>query len=227
MQNPFKVVKDFEDAVAEYTGAPYCVSVNSCTNALFLALVNQKKYLDSIGMEPTPVYIPKKTYISVPMQIKHAGFEVRFKDIEWKGTYELLGTGIYDAARRFTSEMFININFEARKAMGVPEKEVLLSYVCVSFHWSKILGIQQGGAILHNDPDFDVWARKARFDGRTEGMSPKDDKFDMLGYHCYLSPEIAAEGLVRLHHLPKHNPDLKNDDYPDLSQMEIFREVIW
>ena len=96
-------------------------------------------------------------------------------------------------------------------------------YVCVSFHWSKILGIQQGGAILHSDPEFDTWARKARFDGRTEGVSPKDDKFETLGYHMYLSPEIAAEGLVRLHHLPKHNPDLPNDDYPDLSKLELFK----
>jgi hypothetical protein len=38
-----------------------------------------------------------------------------------------------------------------------------------------------------------------------------------------MSPEIAAEGLVRLMHLPKHNPDLPNDDYPDLSQMDIFK----
>jgi hypothetical protein len=45
----------------------------------------------------------------------------------------------------------------------------------------------------------------------------------MLGWHMYMSPEIAAEGLVRLMHLPKHNPDLPNDDYPDLSKIELFK----
>lgn len=207
MRNPFSIVKDFEDAVAEYTGAPYCVAVNSCTSALFLALSYEGDYGIHIGS----VEIPKHTYVSVPMQIKHAGFDVTFRDEDWSGTYQLKPFNVWDSARRFHYGMFKYINSLDYK------------YECVSFHWSKILGIQQGGAILHNDAQFDVWARKARFDGRTEGVAPKDDKFDMLGYHCYLSPEIAAEGLVRLHHLPKHNKDLPNDDYPDLSKLEIFK----
>jgi len=36
--NPFKIVSDFEETVADYTGAPYAVAVDSCTNALFLCL---------------------------------------------------------------------------------------------------------------------------------------------------------------------------------------------
>jgi len=98
-------------------------------------------------------------------------------------------------------------------------------FQCVSFHWSKTLGIQQGGAILHGDPDAGKWFRKARFDGRTEGVAPKDDQEIILGYHCYMSPEIAAEGLVRLWHLPKHNDDLPNDEYPDLSQIPLFQKL--
>ena len=34
--NPYKIVKMFEEEMAEYTGAKYAVSVDSCTNALFL-----------------------------------------------------------------------------------------------------------------------------------------------------------------------------------------------
>ena len=30
--NPYKVVKDFEEEVALYTGSPYAVSVDSCTS---------------------------------------------------------------------------------------------------------------------------------------------------------------------------------------------------
>lgn len=96
-------------------------------------------------------------------------------------------------------------------------------FVCVSFQASKILGIEQGGAILHSNPEADVWFRRARFDGRTEGVAPKDDRFDMVGYHCYLSPSVAAQGLLKLYSLPKHNEDLPNDDYPDLSEIEIFQ----
>jgi dTDP-4-amino-4,6-dideoxygalactose transaminase len=195
--NAFQVVRDFEKAVADYTGAKYCVTVNSCTMALLLAC----KYLN-VGT----VTIPKYTYVSVPMSIMHAGGRVEFDNVEWRGMYRLRPYPIWDAARRFTGGMY---------RAG--------QYQCVSFHWSKTLGIQQGGAILHDDDDADRWFRKARFDGRTEGVAPKDDTFDTLGYHCYLSPEVAAEGLVRLSFLPKHNEDLPNSDYPDLSQIELFK----
>lgn len=205
MSNPFEVVKTFERAVAEYTGAKYVVAVNSCTNALFLCLMWGKQEMDTTwGIDY--VEIPKKTYVSVPMQIRHAGLNVKFSNNEWMGIYELYPWKIFDAARRFTSDMYI------------PN-----SYMCTSHHWSKILGIQQGGCILHDNDEADVWLRKARFDGRTEGVHPKDDKFDTLGYHCYMSPEIAAEGLVRLSILPRANLDLPLSDYPDLSQYEIFK----
>ena len=79
------------------------------------------------------------------------------------------------------------------------------------------------GAILHADPEADKWLRKARFDGRTEGVPVGQDKFDVLGYHAYLSPETAAKGLMRLSLLKGDEPDLPNSDYPDLSQLEIFK----
>ena len=63
LHNPYKVVKMFEEEVAHYTGAPYAVSVNSCTNALFLCC----KYLEVKG-----VTIPKRTYLSVPQSIIQA-----------------------------------------------------------------------------------------------------------------------------------------------------------
>ena len=195
--NAFQVVRDFEKAICEYTGAPYCVTVNSCTMALLLAC----KFL-----EVKEVNIPKLTYVSVPMSIMHAGGKVKFRDDDWSGSYQLRPYPIWDSARRFRALMYIPKQFQ-----------------CVSFHWSKVLGIQQGGAILHDNPEADAWFRKARFDGRTEGVAPKDDTFETLGYHCYMSPEIAAEGLVRLSFLPRYNADLPNSDYPDLSKVALFR----
>jgi len=200
--NPYNVVREFEAAVCEYTGAPYCVTTNSCTMALLVALSR-----DVPGwMKHLPVVIPSRTYVSVPMVIKHAGFNVEFNCSRWRGHYKLDGTDIWDSARRFTSNMYMPGEVQ-----------------CVSFHASKILGDTQGGAILHDDPVDDKWFRKARFDGRTEGVHPADDTFDVLGYHCYMSPDVAARLLLKLSVLPKHNDDLPNDDYPDLSKMEIFK----
>jgi len=193
--NPHQVTKDFEKAICEYTGAPFCVAVNSCTMALLLACVWHKV---------ETVSIPRFTYVSVPMSIIHAGGNVVFDDREWTGSYSLDPYPIRDSARRFTSGMY-------RGGME-----------CVSFHWSKILGLQQGGAILHDDAEADAWLRRARFDGRTEGVAPKDDDF-ILGWHCYLSPEISAQGVMRLCLLPKHNEDLPNDEYPDLSKVPLFQ----
>jgi dTDP-4-amino-4,6-dideoxygalactose transaminase len=200
----FSIVRDFEAAVAEYTGAPHVVAVNSCTNALFLALKWHWRPHD-IPEFRAPIEIPKRTYISVPMQILHAGRYVDFRDEDWTGTYQLKPTHIWDCARRFTSGMYQEGQYQ-----------------CVSFHWSKILGIQTGGAILHDDPEADAWLRRARYDGRTEGVPPSEDTFKEVGWHMYMTPEIAAEGLVRLEFLPRDNPDLPPDDYPDLSKFKFL-----
>ena len=201
MSKAFQVVRDFEAAVAEYTGAPYCVAVNSCTNALFLCL----QWLKANNKLPEEITIPKRTYVSVPAQIVHAGARPRYIDKDWSGAYQLTPTPVWDAARRFTSDMY---------HYG--------TYMCTSHHWNKILGIQQGGCILHENERADAWFRRARFDGRGEGIAPKDDTFLFAGWHMYMSPEVAAEGLVRLVHLPKYNPDLPMDDYPDLSKVCTF-----
>jgi dTDP-4-amino-4,6-dideoxygalactose transaminase len=85
------------------------------------------------------------------------------------------------------------------------------------------LGLEQGGAILHDNAEADAWFRRARFDGRAEGVAPKDDAGIIMGWHCYLNPSTAAQGILKLHSLPKFNAPLPNDDYPDLSTLECFR----
>ncbi len=155
---------------------------------------------------PIHIEIPRFTYCSVPQSIIHSGYKVKFYNKEWVGSYHLYPLPVWDSARRFTSGMY-----EPRTMQ------------CVSFHASKILGDTQGGAILHDDPEADVWLRKARFDGRTEGVAPKDDNFDMIGYHCYMSSDVAARLLLKLSVLPEHNKDLPNDDYPDLSHVGCFQ----
>ena len=194
--SPYNVVRDFEAALCEYTSAKYAVTTTSCTMALLLACAWHKVKI---------VEIPKRTYVSVPMSIIHAGGKVVFRDEDWSGEYQLKPYPIWDAARRFTSGMY-----------GVGD------FQCVSFHWRKILGIQQGGAILHDDAKADEWLRRARFDGRREGVEVKDDDIQFPSWHAYMTPETAAQGLVRLALLPEHNDDLENDDYPDLSKMETF-----
>jgi len=210
MYNPHQITAEFEKALCEYTGAPYAVAVNSCTMAILLAC---KYQLTKADPDHTVFTIPSRTYCSVPQSIIHAGGHPFFMDIVWNGYYELAPWDIYDSARHFTSGMFNDIN----------AKNDGYKYICLSFHTSKILGDTQGGAILHDNSEADKWFRKARFDGRTEGVAPKDDHFDMIGYHCMMSPDVAARLLVKLSTLPEHNDPLPNDDYPDLSTFEVFQ----
>jgi dTDP-4-amino-4,6-dideoxygalactose transaminase len=239
----FKVVRDFETALCEYTGAPYAVAVNSCTMAILLAVawflengqqvpamrrstLSQARAWGALYSERVEIEIPKRTYVSVPMSIIHAGGRPTFRDEDWTGAYRLEPLPVWDSARRLRKGMY---NWSTRwsdKNENAPSLHDEM--VCLSFHWSKILGIEQGGAILHSDPEADAWLRMARFDGRQEGISPAQQAehyggFPMVGWHCYMSPEVAAAGLVRMQFLPDDNPDLPNDDYPDLSIMECFR----
>lgn len=218
--NPHQVTKDFERAICAYTGAPYAVTTTSCTMALQLAVTwhlgepNMASKWRNEQLIPRTLHeieIPKRTYVSVPQSIIHAGGWPTFRDEDWgsRGFYQLKKLPVYDSARWFSGSMW---NVFERGDM-----------VCVSFHWGKTLGIQQGGAILHDNAAADEWLRMARFDGRKEGVAPKDQKEWIVGHHAYMSPEVAAEGLVRLSLLQKKNSPIPMDEYPDLSELEIFK----
>ena len=192
----------FEEEVAEYTRAPYAVSVDSCTNALFLTC----KYL-----EISEVTIPSKTYLSVPMSIIHAGGEVVFDKTpstnHWNGIYQLKPYPIYDAAKRFTSNMYIK---------G--------SYMCLSFHIKKSLGIGKGGMILTDNKESVEWFKRARYEGRSEKYY-KEDNITSMGWNMYMTPQEATQGLCLMQNYPEHASDMMElNGYRDLTEFEVFKK---
>lgn len=199
----FKIVDAFEEAVARYTGAPRCVAVDSGTNALFLAFLWAKRGWTHVA--PYCV-LPRRTYVGVAQAARNAGFRVEWHGDSWQGAYRIHCTRIIDSAKRFTSGMY---------QPG--------TLTCVSFQAGKILPIGRGGAILTDSADFVRWAKRARFDGRTEGVNcDQEDRYAAPGYHMYLTPPDAARGLWLLMYLPETNPD-QLDTYDDLSTQECFR----
>ncbi len=203
IHNLYKIVQMFEEEIAEYTGAPYAVSLDSCTNSLFLCL----KYLNiAEGMK---IDVPKKTYLSVPMSIIHAGGIPRFTDVEWSGIYQLKPLPVYDSAKRLTSDMYIKD-----------------SYMCLSFHIKKLLSIGKGGMILTDNKDSVDWFKKARYEGRSEKFY-KDDDIDMIGWNMYMTPQQAAHGLALMQNYPKHVSDMgEAGGYKDLTIMTVFKMYI-
>lgn len=219
----FKVVRDFEAALCDYTGAPLCVTTTSCTMAILLAVayhVAKTRWLAgeadlAAHWERPAIEIPRRTYCGVPMAITHAGGRPIFDNRLWIGSYDLRPLPVRDSARLLTS--------------GMCARLPLNTMTCVSFHPTKHLGLANGGgAILHDDLEADAWLRRARFDGRAEGVAPKDDHFQVVGWHAYMMPATAAEGLQRLAALPAHNEPLPwgpgtTSDYPDLSAIQVFQ----
>jgi|TARA_R100000742_G_C4274390_1_gene94338 dTDP-4-amino-4,6-dideoxygalactose transaminase len=202
MSNPFQSVRDLEESIADFAGSKYAVAVDSCTNALFLAL----KYCNC---ENQTVHLPKRTYVSVPCSVIHAGGKVKFEDLDWKGHYQLKPFPIYDAAKRFTKGMYVEDSF-----------------YCLSFHAKKKLAIGRGGMILTNDKAAYEWFKLARFDGRSE-VDLNKDNFQMIGWNYYMTPEQAARGLWLFHSLKNsnngiHEDLIENPPYPDLSQYKVY-----
>jgi dTDP-4-amino-4,6-dideoxygalactose transaminase len=198
--NPHQVTADFERHLCDYTGAPMCVVTTSCTMALLLAMSWFKR---QHGQQT--IVLPARTYVGVGMSVLNAGHKIAFRHEMWQGEYRLDPLPLWDSAKRLTSGMYRPGQMQ-----------------CLSFHWTKHLNISQGGAILLDDAAADDYLRRARFDGRRAGVAPRDDTFDILGQHAYMSPSDAAEGITRLATLPKYNADLPMSDYSDLSRAPIF-----
>ncbi len=196
MKNPFKIVEAFEQRMAEYTGAPYAVAVDSCTNALFLCC----SYLSV-----EKVWLPKRTYLSVPQSVIHAGGKIVLEDRAWKGVYQLKPYPIWDAAKRLTGGMYLKGQL-----------------MCLSFHIKKLLPIGKGGMILTDDLMAVRWFKKARYEGRS-AVPYHEDNIEMLGWNMYMTPEQAARGLTLMQNYPSHVPDLE-EDYRDLTEFTIFKK---
>jgi dTDP-4-amino-4,6-dideoxygalactose transaminase len=208
MNEVYHVTELFEKSLCNYTKAPYAITVDNASNALFLALMYEK-------ISGVVVSIPARTYPSVPCEIIHAGGKVNFLPVNGttlKGAYQLSPTKVWDSALRFSYDMYI------------PN-----THMCISFTGPyKHFKLSKGGAILTDDYQAYLWFKRARFSGRRE-CSYHDDNFDMLGWNFYMMPELATRGLLLMRQFydikgnPKSNEDLELP-YPDLSKFEIYKK---
>jgi dTDP-4-amino-4,6-dideoxygalactose transaminase len=206
MKNVYDITLEFEKRLADYTGAPYVITVDNQSNGLFLALM----YENVKGIEIT---IPSRTYPSVPCEIAHAGAKINFKKVKGKtikGAYPLEPTNVWDSALSFTAGMY---------KPG--------THMCISFTGPyKHFKLSKGGAILTDNHEAYLWFKRARYSGRRE-CSYHDDNLDMLGWNFYMMPELAARGMLLMSQFyatdgtKKHNADLELP-YPDLSKFEIY-----
>ena len=102
----YKITDEFEQQLANYTGAKYVVTVDNMSNGLFLALYYENHVKKSIKGK---ISIPCRTYPSVPCEIIHAGLKINWEKVKGEtltGAYQLKGSNVWDSALTFTADMY-------------------------------------------------------------------------------------------------------------------------
>ena len=193
----FEIVKEFENKIASFFGAPYAVAFDSCTHGIeaCLYLTNAKK-----------IIVPKRTYISIPFLAKKMNISLEWKDENWKDYYYIT-ENIIDAAVLWKGKSFINGTF-----------------MSLSFQYQKHLSLGRGGAVLcSNKNEYDA-LKKLSYDGRIPGMPWRNQDIESFGLHYYMTPETAQMGIDKLDKAIKKNPkDWKISDWPDLTFLKVFK----
>ena len=194
----FDKIAEFERAIANFFGAPHAVATDCCTHAIELCLRRGKiKHYT----------VPKRTYISVPFLARKIGITFDWREEEWQDYYYLGETNIIDAAVLWKENSYIPNTF-----------------MCVSFQFRKHLSLGRGGIILTDNKEHAALLKKMSYDGRLPNIPWRKQNIDIVGYHYYMTPETAALGLQKLPEAIKQKPRKWTiNDWPDLTQMEIFK----
>jgi dTDP-4-amino-4,6-dideoxygalactose transaminase len=193
----FNYVNDFENQVAEFYGAPYAVATDCCTHAIELCL---------LVSDADNITVPTQTYISIPMTLMKLNKTWRWRTEQWHDYYYLGNTNIIDGAVYW------------KKNGYVPG-----TMIALSFQFKKHLSTVKGGMILLDNQQLYERLKKMTYDGRIMNVPWADQRISEIGYHYYMTPETALQGLERL---PKSiNSDPKRwsyQDYPYLPDMPVF-----
>lgn len=188
----FDKIFEFEEQLAEFTGAKYAVATDCCTHALELCFRLDKT---------TKTTFTPYTYLSIPMLMCKLNIDYRYTDEEWLGEYRFGLTRIWDSARRLERNMY-NGDFQ-----------------CLSFGFDKPLSIGRGGAILCNDKYDYKKLKRMSYDGRDLTISPwQQQKAFEVGYHYKPTIEEAEKGLELL---KDFNGMCQYKEYPDLREISI------
>ena len=96
--------------------------------------------------------------------------------------------------------------------------------MCLSFQFRKHLSLGRGGIILTDSKKDAILLKKMSYDGRDPDIPWRDQNISTVGYHYYMTPETALNGLEKLPKAMKTEPKKWTiQDWPDLTKMEIFK----
>ena len=196
-QMSFKLIKRFEEEIANYFAAPYAVAVDCCTHSIELCLRYNKV---------NKFTIPRRTYLSVAFLGDKLDIDWDWKDEKWIDYYYLGGTNIIDAAVLWESNSYIPNTF-----------------MCLSFQFQKHLSLGRGGMILTDDKNARNALKRMSYDGRNPEIPWREQNIESIGYHYYMTPDKAILGLKKFKGaILKVPKTITYKTYPDLTKKKIF-----
>ena len=196
----FNTITEFERQIAMFFGAPFAVAVDSCTHGVELSLRYTKA---------KSINCPKHTYLSIPILAEKLNIKLFWRDENWKDYYRLTHN-VIDAAVLWKENSYIPNTF-----------------MSISFQYQKHLKLGRAGVILCDNEAAAIQLKKMSYDGRLHNTPWRDQDIDTMGYHYYMTPEIAALGLEKLFVAKVTEPRRwVYTDWPDLTMMKIFKDTI-
>ena len=190
-------IEDFENKLAEFTGAPYVVTTDCCTHAIELCF-----RLLKITMCDFSSY----TYISVPMTMHLLNVTYFFNDEKWKEQYNFYKTPVWDSARCLKPNMYKQSQYQ-----------------CLSFGPIKPLDNVRGGAILLDNKEHYKQLKQMSYDGRDSSYSEwTNQKEFKQGFHYMMRYEECESASQKLdEYISKAQFDHEHPPYPNVSNIKI------
>lgn len=235
----------FEKKFAEFTNSSFCLSVNSCTAALHMAVL-------SLGFGPgDEVIVPSLTFVATANAVRYTGATPVFADVISASCPMIDSRSIEKAVTKNTRAVIIvhyaGYPCDMDAIMEVTRKYNLKliedcahapgakwrgksvgtfgDFGCFSFFSNKNLSMGEGGAVLTSTEDFYEKCKFLRSHGMTTLTLDRHKghafTYDVVaaGYNYRLDEMRAAIGIVQLEKLPEMNKQRKH-------VMETYRSLL-
>ena len=215
----FKKTRDFEEAIAKFTGAKYCSVVANGTVSLFIAL----RALD-IGLGDE-VVVPNLTMAATPNAVILAGAKPIFVDIEEKSLCLDVEKVAGAITKKTKAVMHVSLNGRAgelTRLKDLCEKKGIyliedsaqslgsfyqgrhLGTIGImgsfSFSMPKIITTGQGGALITNDEKVFEKIKRIKDFGRLQGGA---DFYEEVGWNFKFTDLQAVFGLAQMKDIKK------------------------
>jgi len=220
-------IEEFENALKNYVGVDYCLTLNSGTSALHSALL-----ANEIGLNDE-VIVPSFSFISTANSVLFVGGKPIFADIE-EDTFGLspssitskktsqtkaiipmdyggLSCNIFEINQLAKDNNLVLIE-DAAESLGstIHGKKVGSQSDCAifSFCGNKVLTTGEGGAVVTNSKKIYEKIKLLRSHGRTDFSTnyfdnENDSQYTSLGYNWRMSSLTAALGISQINKLDK------------------------